>query len=163
MKRMEKPRYAVGEVIDLRFSRDRMPDRIAINKIYVDCGSTDNEWLYVVDSEKNYKQIVLRESQIDSMRSKKSHKCYEHKIVKEMYESGYRFCGNGKADTVKHRAEVLKNAQYIHGIVLRSAVDVDGNIIDGYLGLWVQYNLVIAEPQDNVDSINDGSYYRVIK
>lgn len=143
---MEAPKYDAGNIIDLRFTRSSMPDRIYVKMVYKKAGST--EWMYEVLSEKNNNTIYLSESQIDSIRSKRESKCYEHELVKRMYSDGFRFCGNNKADTAYSRARKMVDAKYIKHIILCDAIGEDGNPIDGYLGLWVQYNMVITD--DNI-------------
>lgn len=137
------PKYEAGQIIDIRFSSQTMPDRIFINMVYKKPNSP--EWMYYVLSERKSDYIYMSESQISKYESKKTSKAYDHNIVKEMYASGYRFCGNSKSDTCRNRADKLLNANYIKHIVLRSAVDDNGNIMPDNLGLWVQYRTVIDE------------------
>lgn len=151
---MNIPKFKPGEVIDLRYSRDTMPDRIRINMVYQKFGLT--EWTYEVLSEKHNKIMYMREPQIDSMKSKKTAKCYENPLVQKMYKDGFRFCGNSKANTAYNRANSMINANYIKHIVLCDAIGTNGEVIEGSLGLWVQYNTVID------DNTADGSI-RIIK
>lgn len=150
---MTKPKYEAGKIIDLRFTRESMPDRIYIHMVYRKPRST--EWMYQVFSEKNNGIIYLGESQIAKLESKRTAKCYEHDIVKSMYESGFRFCGNSNENKAYERANGMKYAGYIKHIVLRDAVDENGEYVDGQLGLWVMYNSVI----DNINS--DGGYHQI--
>ena len=138
---MNAPKYKAGSVIDIRFSHNTMPDRIYIIMVYQKENST--EWMYQVVSEKSNGITYYTESQIDKYISKKSGKCYETDLVKEMYNNGFRFCGNSKKDTAFNRANSMVNANYIKHIILADALDTDGNPIEGQLGLWVQYNKVI--------------------
>ena len=62
-----------------------------------------------------------------------------------MMSKGFRFCGNSKSDTAINRAKKLHDTEYIKHIVLKDAVDEDGNMIDGSLGLWVQYQHTIDD------------------
>lgn len=139
----DAPKYKAGQVVDIRFSNQTMPDRIYICMVYKKPNSP--EWMYHALSERKSDYIFMNESQISKYESEKTSKAYDHKIVKEMYAAGYRFCGNNRSDTCKKRAEKLLNANYIKHIVLRSAVGSDGEIIPDYLGLWVQYRTVIDD------------------
>lgn len=154
---MDAPKYDVGNVIDLRFSRDTMPDRIYINMVYKKVGST--EWIYEALSEKNNRVIVLPESQISNLESKKESKCYEHELIQRMYRDGFRFCGNNKSETARIRALNMVDARYIKHIILCDAIGTDGNPIDGYLGLWVQYNTVINN--DEHHEANNGRVHYI--
>ena len=154
--KIEVPKYNVDDVIDLRFSKDHMPDRICILMVYRKTGS--KEWMYQVLSELNDSMIFMSESQINKRISRKNSKCYEHEIVKKMYESGYRFCGNAKSNTAFNRAERYKRSEYIRHIVLVRAIDPDGNMIEDELGLWVQYNNVIDS--DHIANGKD-EYYKI--
>lgn len=139
---MSTPKYNPGDIIDLRFTNNSMPDRIYISMVYKKNGST--EWMYEVLSEKNDRTVYMAESQIDKIKSKKESKCYEHELIQKMYNSGFRFCGNNKAETAHNRANKMTSAKYIKHIILCDAIDENGDVIDGYLGLWVQYNTVIT-------------------
>ena len=153
---MDKPKYNIRDVIDLRFNHNSMPDRIYIRMVYMKDKST--EWMYEVFSEKSDCIIYMSESQINMRISKKDGKCYENDMIKGLYRDGFRFCGNNKRDTAISRANNMVNANYIKHIILADALDKDGNEIDGYLGLWVQYNTVIDE-----DERNKMSEYHIIK
>lgn len=148
---MNAPKYELGQIYDLRFSKDYMPDRIYIKGISAD--TSRPEWTYQVYSEvRPWKSIYMTEDEIDKRISKKSRNCYNHPIVKNLYGRGFRFCGNSKEDTAINRANNLKDANYIKHIILCDAVDQDGNILEGQLGLWVQYNRTF----DIVEKDEDG-------
>jgi hypothetical protein len=74
-----------------------------------------------------------------------------------MYNDGFRFCGNNKTDTAYNRARSMADAKYIKHIILCDAIGTDGNPIDGYLGLWVQYNTVI----NNTNEITNGRIHYI--
>lgn len=140
---MNKPLYEPGNVIDFRFTREHMPDRVYVSMVYRMVMS--DEWMYQCWSEKSGIKVYLSETEISKRKSKKSAKCYEHPIVKDMMSKGFRFCGNSKSGTAINRAKKLHDAGYIKHIVLKDAVDEDGNMIDGSLGLWVQYQHTIDD------------------
>lgn len=140
---MDAPKYDAGSVIDLRFSKDTMPDRLYVEMVYRKPKST--EWMYQVRSEMNNGGMkYMSESQIIKHASHKNSKCYKHEKVKKMYDSGFRFCGNSKSDVAYSRANKYKSANYINHIILTEAIDSDGNIIEDQLGLWVQYRSIIS-------------------
>lgn len=153
---MNLPRYEAGSVIDLRFTRDTMPDRIYINMVYRKVGST--QWMYEVLSEKSSKVLYMQESDILKVESQKSAKCYDHEIVKKLYNEGFRFCGNAKEDTAFNRANKLKSANYIKHIIIASAVSPDGHTLDGQLGIWVMYNTQIDENTKEINKDEFGMY-----
>lgn len=156
------PKYEAGMVIDIRFTRNSMPDRIFIDMVYQKAKST--EWMYNVYSEKSDKYIFMSESQIEKSASHKTAKCYEHEVVQQMYESGFRFAGNNKAETAMNRAYSMVNAKYIKHIILAEAIGEDGSKMDGYLGLWVQYNNVIeADGSFTKKNLKDVQLPMVIK
>lgn len=142
---MEAPKYELGHVYDLRFSKEHMPDRIYIKGISTETGKP--YWIYQVYSEVHpWKSIYMTEQDIDARVSYKSRNCYQHPIVQQMYQRGFRFCGNSAEQTAVNRANNLKEAKYIAHIILCDAVDADGNMLEGQLGLWVQYNRVFDMP-----------------
>ena len=153
---MNSPRYEAGNVIDLRFTRDTMPDRIYINMVYRKSGST--QWMYEVLSEKSSKVLYMQENDIFKVESQKSAKCYDHEIVKKLYNEGFRFCGNMKEETAFNRANMLKSAIYIKHIILACAISKDGDVIDGQLGLWVMYNTQIDESTKEINKNEFGMY-----
>ena len=55
-------KYEAGQVVDIRFSNDSMPDRIFIDMVYKKPNST--EWMYNVLSEKKNGYTYMSESQI---------------------------------------------------------------------------------------------------
>ena len=138
---MPAPKYNVGDIIDLRFTNGTMPDRIYIHLVYMKVGST--EWMYHVLSEKASKNIYMSESDITKFVSTKEAKCYNNPVIKDLYDNGYRFCGNYKRDTAFNKAHSMMNAGYIKHIILAEAVSHENNPLPDYLGLWVQYNTVI--------------------
>lgn len=149
---MNVPKYNAGDIIDIRFSHNTMPDRIYIQMVYRKENSV--EWMYQVISEKSNGVAYYTESHIDKYISKRDGKCYETDLVKEMYKNGFRFCGNSNRDTAFNRANSMINANYIRHIMLADALDKDGNPIAGQLGLWVQYNKVIDHNLSNDKSFN---------
>ena len=153
---MNSPKYEAGSVIDLRFTRDIMPDRIYVNMVYRKVGST--QWMYEVLSEKNSKVLYMQEKDITRVESQKSSKCYDHEIVKKMYSEGFRFCGNTKEDTAFNRANKLKSANYIKHIILANALSPDGYTLDGQLGVWVMYNTQIDENTKEINKNEFGMY-----
>lgn len=156
-----QPKYEAGEIIDLRFTRDSMPDRIYVEMVYRKPKST--EWMYRIVSEKSGGIFsYVSESEIDKRVSHKDKKCYEHEIVKQLYSNGFRFCGNSKFETAFNRANNMKCARYIRHIILAEAIDPDGNPIDGELGMWVQYNIVFDDTMaENIPQKNEDGYYHI--
>ena len=150
---MRKPKYDVGSIIDLRFTHESMPDRIYINMVYMKDKST--QWMYSAFSERKNDIIYVGESQIDALISKKNAKCYENPMIQELYDNGFRFCGNNKEETAFNRANSMVNAKYIKHIILAEAIDTNGEKMPGYLGLWVQYNATIS---DKAEKSEDGYY-----
>jgi hypothetical protein len=140
---MNAPKYDIGSVIDLRFSNDEMPDRIYIKMAYIK--DITKGWYYEVVSEKRNGVAYMSEADINRLISKKNKPCYDNAIIKQLYEDGFRFCGNNKKDTAISRANSMKNALYIKHIILAEALDRNGNPIPNYLGLWVQYNTTIGD------------------
>lgn len=155
---MGEPKYAAGSVIDTTFGGNKMPDRLYIDMVYMKPKSRC--WMYEVLSEKNNKVMYIPEIDIERNESKRTAKCYDNEVVKKMYEDGYRFCGNMNNDTAFKRADSMKNANYIKHIMLCDAVDTDGNIIDGKLGLWVMYNRVINNNGEEV-TFNHYNMYQI--
>lgn len=152
---MTASKYDPGCVLDLSFKSGRMPDRIFIDLVYCRYGS--KEWMYKVYSEMNDEYCYIGESEIDKRISDKSAKCYDNKIIIDMYKQGFRFAGNNKSETAFNRARRLQEADYIKNIVLLDAIDKDGNNIQGQLGLWVRY----ANPIDDDKFRYSGEFYQV--
>lgn len=140
---MKAPKYELKTIIDLRFSNTEMPDRIFIRMAYIK--DTSKGWWYEVFSEKKDGIIYISESDINRLISKKDDACYDNPIIKELYENGFRFCGNYKRDTAINRANSMKDARYIKHIILAEAINKDGMTLPDYLGLWVQYNATLSD------------------
>ena len=149
---MDKPLYEPGNVIDFRFTREHMPDRVYVSMVYRMVMS--DEWMYQCWSEKSGIKVYLSETEISRRKSKKSAKCYEHPIVKDMISKGFRFCGNSKSDIAINRAKKLHDAEYIKHIVLKDAVDEDGNMIR----IRAREELSIAF-QHEIDHLNGILFY----
>lgn len=149
---MNTPKYDLSNVIDLRFSRDTMPDRIYIHAVFMK--ESDVEWMYKVYSEKSNGYITLPESHINKFISKKDKPCYNNEVIKELYENGFRFCGNYKKDTAVNKANSMVSANYIKHIMLVEAFDKNGSIMPDNYGIWVQYNAPIG--------INSAGYKHII-
>lgn len=104
---MEAPKYELGHVYDLRFSKEHMPDRIYIKGISTETGKP--YWIYQVYSEVHpWKSIYMTEQDIDARVSHKSKECYQHPIVQQMYQRGFRFCGNSAEQTAVNRITLRK-------------------------------------------------------
>ncbi len=153
---MNSPKYEAGSVIDLRFTRDTMPDRIYINMVYRKVGS--KQWMYEVLSEKSDGVLYMQENDIFKVESQKKAKCYDNEIVKKLYSEGFRFCGNMKETTAFNRANTLKSANYIKHIILANAISQDDYEIDDHLGLWVMYNTQIDENTKEINKNESGMY-----
>lgn len=140
---MKTPKYDVCSVIDLRHKdNSELPDRIYIDMVYWKDGC--EEWMYACTSERNEGHLIyLTESYINKYRSKKTAQCYDNDIVRDMYNQGFRFCGNFDTGVALQKANRLRMAQYIKHIVLNDAVAPDGNILSGQSGLWVKYHRTI--------------------
>ena len=143
MKAVTKPKYNVGQIIDLSYRKcnDKLPDRIYISMIYMKDGS--EQWMYKVMSEKGGLGAVS-EDWITKRKSSKKSKCYKHSVVVSIYSRGFRFCGNYPDSDVKGITSSIKSAEYVKNIVLFDAIDRDGNILDGYKGIWVRYDINIG-------------------
>jgi hypothetical protein len=154
---VSNPKYHVGDVIDIRYSKDELPNRIVVYMVYFKDGC--QEWMYQCYSEKNYNKLVyLTESYIDKLKSRKTAKCYEHPMIQDLYKKGYRFCGNGKEETMRHKAISLQSAKYISNIILCDAISKNGELVDGELGLWIRYYNPI---EDTTFRNHTNTYYKV--
>lgn len=147
---MDAPKYSAGQVIDLRFTRNSMPDRIYITMVYMKPSSIC--WMYRVESEMRSGIIYMRETDIDRRASKKQANCYSNDTIISMYQYGFRWCGNYTEKICINRAKILSSANYIKNIIICDAIDKDGNIIDGYKALWVRYNIAIDSIGQNLDN-----------
>ena len=59
---MDKPLYEPGNVIDFRFTREHMPDRVYVSMVYRMVMS--DEWMYQCWSEKSGIKVYLSETEI---------------------------------------------------------------------------------------------------
>ena len=142
------PIYHAGDIIDIAIAKTGMPDRLYVNMVYMKDKST--EWMYAVESERTANTLFCSESQLVECASKKDDYCYETDAVKEMYEAGYRFCGNASKEKAYARAKNLAKSHNIKHVVLRNAIDKDGTELLTEYGIWVQYNVSFR------DVANDG-------
>lgn len=144
---MEKPKFDIGQILDLKRDKNNMPDRIIIDSIYIKRNS--KEWMYYVMSEQTGGHTYLPESKLSSMVSYHIRECYKNTIVKTLYKCGFRFVCNIQNSEVNVKVSKLQNIKEIANIIVAPAVYPDGTDGIGISAIWIRYNVVISDTLDN--------------
>lgn len=149
------PIYECKEIVDIRYGKIgeyKMPERIYIDSVYRKSGSM--EWMYYVNSEQKDGFTYMSESLIFKNQSSKTAKCYDHPIVKGLYNNGFRFVANGGISTLKPLIDTLVGIYEIEKVISIPSIFPDGQQAKHkkQRGVWIKYNNTIQQlPNNNID------------
>lgn len=158
------PEFYPGQVIDLSYKTNNMPNRILIRAVYRE--EQHKEWMYKAITETNSNNdddvAIFAESFIKERRTNHSYPVYKSNIIKQRIKDGFRFCGNYQLYEARARGENLKSDKRIEKIIMYPALDYRGVLIPDQAGLWVKYTTVITD-NGNVDNQSDNDAITIIK
>lgn len=143
------PKFSPGQVIDISYRYNGLPLRLLIKSVYMSIGN--NEWKYNCCKEDDLRNVALFESFIINNKINDSKAVYKHNDVVGLYRDGFRFCGNHKDKHIAYNngARYATNNN-IRNVILKPALDANGEPIDDGYGIWIKYN-------NHID--NDGTIF----
>lgn len=147
----ELPKFMPGEVIDLSYRTNILPNRILIKQAKIT--EFSEGWLYDIVLENSGDTTTMEESFIEERMTHKSRKVYSVKYVQDLYESGFRFCGNFIRQDATRFAKNIKDNKTILNIQIHPGFYPGGDLIMGQNGVWIRYHKIIT---------NDGRLCEVI-
>lgn len=159
MKTITKlPRFMPGQIIDLSYKNKGLPNRILIKAVFV--REQDIEWMYEVYHENTGDVTTLDQSFIVSNMTER--KCTVYKCIEviNLYNNGWRFCGNFNINEAHNLGAKYATNRYIKEIILRHALDSRGCLIPDKYGMWIRYNNIIND--NGTITKNNGSSTDII-
>jgi hypothetical protein len=152
MKNITKlPRFMPGQVIDLSYKSKGLPNRILIKTVFI--REHNSTWIYEVFLENTGEVTSLDQDFIVANMTKKDREVYKCREIINLYNDGWRFCGNfGRTEAHKVAAQIA-TTEYVKNVILKPALDYRGVLINDKYGIWIRYNNIIY---DN-GTINDNS------
>lgn len=137
------PAFAIGEIIDLSYKGDCLPNRIMINSVFMrEC---DIEWMYGVTMECTGGNTILRQSFIRERRSKHASAVYKNPDVVMRYHEGWRYCGNFDTKAATGNGKMIAQRDDIEGVRLYPALNAQNQLVRGKMGVWIKYNNTIYD------------------
>lgn len=135
------PKFMPGQVIDISYKGDGLPDRLVIVSVFT--RRQDTQWMYSCIRERTGETITAEQSVIIEKMTDKSAKVYQTRDVIGMYNDGWRFCGNFKQSCAHAIASKHTDNPTISRIILKPALNANGDPIPNYYGMWIKhYNLI---------------------
>lgn len=138
-----RPKFNLGDVYDLRYTNDGLPNRIKIIGYVKTLQS--GEWVYHAQTENLPSIIQLKESFIEKRISAKTAPVYELDVVKIRMNAGKRWAGNYTMDTCRKKAVDILKRRIAKSVFIREAYDRNGNLIPHLASLWIQHQYPINE------------------
>lgn len=152
------PRFMPGQVIDLSYKKG-LPNRILIKTVFIK--EQSDEWLYEVYLENTGEITTLKQSIIVSSMTKKESPVYKCGEIINLYNSGWRFCGNFDVNEAHNIAAKIATSKYIKNVVLRHALNYHGCLVNDKYGIWIRYNNIINN--DGTIINNDATDVIIVK
>jgi hypothetical protein len=144
MKNITKlPKFMPGQVVDLSYKNKGLPNRLLIQSVFI--REQDNQWMYQCIIESTGESTILNEDFITNNMTHKESEVYKCKEIINLYNAGWRFCGNKSISTAHTIASKHATNRYIRGIILRPALDSKGCLLHNNYGMWIRYNNTIND------------------
>lgn len=137
------PKYMPGQVIDLSYKHKGLPNRLLIKTAFI--REHDDQWMYEVFLENIGEVTTLNEEFISANMTNKATQVYKCAEIINLYNGGWRFCGNHKRSLAHSVASKSAVNRYIKNIILRPALDSKGCLQNDYYGMWIKYNTIIND------------------
>lgn len=144
MKNITKlPKFMPGQVIDLTYKHKGLPNRLVIKTVFIH--EQSDQWMYEVFLENIGEFTTLNENFITINMTCKSARVYKCAEIINLYNNGWRFCGNFTKKTAHSTASKYATNKYINSIILRHALDNSGCLLNDMYGMWIKYNTIIND------------------
>lgn len=154
MKNIDKlPKFMPGQVIDLSYKHKGLPNRLLIKTVFI--REQDDQWMYEVFLENIGNVTTLNEDFIANNMTNKRTQVYKCTEVINLYNTGWRFCGNFDKESAQTVAAKYATNRWIKNIILRHALDSRGCLIANKYGMWIRHNDIINDD----GTINGGNDY----
>jgi hypothetical protein len=127
--------YEPGDVLDIRYMNDGLPNRMLISKK----SNNGGEWFYDVRLESTGDIINIKESWLTPRVKTKEAPVYKIQSIKSRYQSGLRWMGNYTHNVANSKRQSIIESGLAKAF-LREAYDRDGNIINGKSSVWIKYD-----------------------
>ena len=137
------PKFMPGQVIDLSYKHKGLPNRLVVKTVFLH--EQSNQWMYEVFLENIGELTTLNEDFITSNMTCKSARVYKCAEIINLYNNGWRFCGNFTKKNAHSTASKCATNKYINGIILRHALDSSGCLLNDMYGMWIKYNTIIND------------------
>lgn len=143
------PKFMPGQVIDLSYKTNTLPERVLIVSVFT--RRQDTQWMYSCLTESTGETVTIDQSTMIQKMTDKSAKVYQCGEIINMYNAGWRFCGNYKSDFAHGIATNTAKDACIKSLILKPALNGAGNTLPGHYGMWVKFHNMIN---------NDGEFIR---
>lgn len=137
------PKFMPGQVIDLSYKNKGLPNRLLIQSVFT--REQDNQWMYQCIIESTGESTILNEDFITSNMTRKESEVYKCKEIINLYNTGWRFCGNKSRSCAHSIASKHATNRYIRSIILRPALAPNGCLMQDHYGMWIRYNNTIND------------------
>lgn len=144
------PKFMPGQVIDLSYKNKGLPNRILIKTVFIK--EQNSGWMYEVYLENTGETSTLDEAFITNNMTKKESPVYKCREIINLYNDGWRFCGNLSIKEANLTAAKLATNRYIKNIILRHALNYHGCLVSDKYGMWIRYNNTINNDGTIVDN-----------
>lgn len=135
------PKFMPGQVVDLSYKKGGLPNRLLIKMAFI--REQDNDWMYKCIIESTGEDTILKQSFIINNMTNKEFDVYKCKEVINLYNTGWRFCGNFNISIAHTIAGKYATNRYIRSIILKPALSSKGCLIQNQYGMWIRYNNTI--------------------
>lgn len=137
------PKFMPGQVVDLSYKSKGLPNRLLIQAVFT--REHDNQWMYQCIIESTGESTTLNEDFIVANMTHKASEVYKCKEIINLYNTGWRFCGNKSKSTAHSIAGKHATNRYVRSIILRPALAPNGCLLQDHYGIWIKYNNIIND------------------
>lgn len=146
------PKFMPGQVIDISYRGDGLPDRLMIVSVFI--RQQDTQWMYSCIKESTGETITAEQSVIIDRMSDKGAKVYRTREIITMYGDGWRFCGNFKKSCAHAIAGKNADNPIIKNIILKPALNGNGDLLPNHYGAWIRYHNMISDDGKFISGAN---------
>lgn len=143
MKKIISPKFMPGEVIDLSYKSNNLPNRIFIKRVRMDV--SDKGWMYDILLENSGDTTAVEESFIEERMTHKLAKVYSEPYVLDLYSQGFRFAGNYDESEALKIAKSLKGNSSLLNIQIHPAFYPSGLEWKSKRAIWIRYHQIILD------------------
>lgn len=151
MRNVDKlPRFMPGQVIDLSYKNKGLPNRIIIRIVFIN--EQSKGWLYEVQHENTGEISVLSQDFIAINMTKRELPVYKCTEIINLYNSGWRFCGNYSVEEAHKVSAKIATSKHIKNVIIRHALNHLGCLVNDKRSIWIKYCTTIRDDGTIVDN-----------